>query len=155
MKKLFLSLLFIVFGYSFTHAQEVEEQERISININEIEVWTKNVQVSAKGDSATVELYLQSYLKNPREFKLNTFASGLIGADAKPMWYHSMQMGKVRVHLEDRQNYLHYLLTRNEPVVFTVKTGGWKKQWGKPKQLKLAFEDFQEEGKILEFVIDL
>ncbi|MGN0003866.1 MAG: hypothetical protein ACI35V_10570 [Sphingobacterium composti] len=153
MKKLILSLLILVIGYGKTNAQE--ETERKSININEIEVWTKSVEVSAKGDTATVELYFQSYLKNPREFKLNTFASGLLGADSKPMWYHTMQLGKVRVSLADRQNYLHYLLTRNEPVVYTVKTGGWKKQWGKPKQIKLAFEDFQEEGKILEFIIDL
>jgi hypothetical protein len=152
MKRFFLSLV-VSIGVSCSFAQE--KQERKSTDINEIEVWTKSVQVSAKGDTATVELYLQSYMKNPREFKLNTFASGLIGADAKPMWYHTMQLGKVRVSLADRQNYLHYLLTRNEPVVYTVKTGGWKKQWGKPKQLKLAIEDFEEEGKILEYTIDL
>lgn len=153
MKNLFLTALisFLCFQFSFSQ----EKEERNSIDINEIEVWTKKVELNAKGDTATVELYLQSYLKNPREFKLNTFATGLLSGSEKPMWYHSMQMGKVRVLLEDRQNYLHYLLTRNEPVVFSIKTGDWKKQWGKPKQLKLAFEDFQEEGKILEFVIDL
>lgn len=153
MSKFFFSFLIIVLGANISFAQE--KQERNSINLNEIEIWTKNVQVSPKGDSVSVELYLQSYLKNPREFKLNTFASGVIGADTKPMWYDTMQLGKVRVQLSDRQNYLHYLLTRDEPVVFTVKSGNWQKQWGKPKQLKLAFEDFQEEGKILEFVIDL
>lgn len=152
MKRFFL-ILAITLGFSFSFAQEKEERK--STDINEIEVWTKGVQVSAKGDTATVELYLQSYLKNPREFKLNTFSTGLLSGSEKPLWYHTMQLGKVLVRLEDRQNYLRYLLTRNEPVVLTIKTGDWKKQWGKPKQLKLAFEDFQEEGKILEFVIDL
>mgnify|MGYP007040145148 CR=1 FL=1 len=153
MKKALLFCIVFVLCTSISFAQEKEE--RNSTDVNEIEVWTKNVQVSAKGDTATVELYLQSYLKNPREFKLNTFSTGLLSGSEKPLWYHSMQLGKVLVRLEDRQNYLHYLLTRNEPVILTIKTGGWKKQWGKPKQLKLAFEDFQEQGKILEYTIDL
>jgi hypothetical protein len=152
MKRFFL-VLAITLGVSFSFAQE--KQERKSTDINEIEVWTKSVQVSAKGDTATVELYLQSYLKHPREFKLNTFSTGLLSGSEKPLWYHTMQLGKVRVHIDDRQNYLHYLLTRNEPVLLTIKTGGWKKQWGKPKQLKLAIEDFEEQGKILEYTIEL
>lgn len=152
MKRFFLVLV-ISIGVSCSFAQE--KQERKSTDINEIEVWTKSVQVSAKGDTATVELYLQSYIKNPREFKLNTFSTGLLSGSEKPLWYHTMQLGKVRVHLDDRQNYLRYLLTRNEPVVLTIKTGGWKKQWGNPKQIKLAIEDFEEEGKILEYTIDL
>ena len=153
MKRVFLSFLFTVLACGIVFSQG--KPERNSIDINEIEVWTKSVQVSAKGDTATVELYLQSYLKNPREFKLNTFSTGLISGSEKPLWYHTMHMGKVQVHIDDRQNYLHYLLTRNEPVVLTIKTGGWKKQWGKPKQLKLAIEDFEEQGKILEYTIDL
>lgn len=153
MKRTFLSFLITALGINFSYAQE--EQKRNSTDVNEIEVWTKSVQLSAKGDTATVELYLQSYLKNPREFKLNTFSSGLLSGSEKPLWYHTMQMGKVRLHIADRQNYLHYLLTREEPVVLTIKTGGWKKQWGKPKQLKLAIEDFEEQGKILEYTIDL
>lgn len=153
MRKYFLSLLVSVLVFGFSQAQEAKE--RNSIDINEIEVWVKDVHVSAKGDTASVQLYLQSYLKNPRELKLNTFASGLLAAGNTPLMYHSMQLGKVVVNITDRQNYLHYLLTREEPVIYTVKTGGWKKQWGKPKQLKLAIEDFEEEGKILEFTIEL
>ena len=153
MKNLFLSFLIFLLCFEISFSQEKEERK--SIDINEIEMWTKKVELNAKGDTATVEMYLQSYLKNPREFKLNTFASGLLSGSEKPMWYHTMQLGKVRVQLADRQNYLHYLLTRNEPVVLTIKTGGWKRQWGKPKQLKLALEDFQEQGKILEYTIDL
>jgi hypothetical protein len=152
MKRFFLSLV-VSIGVSYSFAQE--KQERKSTDINEIEVWTKSVQVSAKGDTVTVELYLQSYLKNPREFKLNTFSTGLLSGSENPLWYHTIQLEKVRVHIDDRQNYLRYLLTRNEPVLLTIKTGGWKKQWGKPKQLKMAIEDFEEEGKILEYTIDL
>lgn len=153
MNKIFLTLILILGSVSFSFSQDKEA--RSSIDINEIEVWTKNVQLSSKGDTASVELYLQSYLKNPRELKLNTFATGLIGGSDKPLWYSTMQMGKVRIHIDDRQNYLNYLLTRDEPVVLKITTGGWKKQWGKPRQIKLAIEDFEEQGKILEFTIDL
>lgn len=153
MKSLFFTLCIILLGFNFSYSQEMEERK--SIDVNEIEVWTKKIELNAKGDTATVELYLQSYLKNPREFKLNTFSTGLLSGSDVPLWYETMQLGKVRIHISDRQNYLHYLLTRNEPVVLTIKTGGWKKQWGKPKQLKLAIEDYEEQGKILEYSIDL
>src|SRR5690606_12119340 len=107
MKNLFLtfSISFFVLNLSFSQ----EKEERKSIDINEIEVWTKKVELNSKGDTATVELYLQSYLKNPREFKLNTFSTGLLSGSEKPLWYNTMQLGKVRVHINDRQNYLHYL----------------------------------------------
>lgn len=153
MKSLFFTLCITLLGFNFSYSQEMEERK--SIDVNEIEVWTKKIELNAKGDTATVELYLQSYLKNPREFKLNTFSTGLLSGSDVPLWYETMQLGKVRIHISDRQNYLHYLLTRNESVVLTIKTGGWKKQWGKPKQLKLAIEDYEEQGKILEYTIDL
>lgn len=152
MKSLFFTLCISCLSF-LSYSQEKEERK--SIDVNEIEIWTKKAEVNAKGDTATVELYLQSYLKNPREFKLNTFSTGLLSGSDVPLWYETMQLGKVRIHISDRQNYLHYLLTRNEPVVLTIKTGGWKKQWGKPKQIKLAIEDYEEQGKILEYTIDL
>lgn len=153
MKSLFFTLCISLLSLNLSYSQEKEERK--SIDVNEIEVWTKKVEVNAKGDTATVELYLQSYLKNPRELKLNTFSTGLLSGSDVPLWYETMQLGKVRIHISDRKNYLHYLLTRNEPVVLTIKTGSWKKQWGKPKQLKLAIEDYEEQGKILEYTIDL
>lgn len=153
MKKLFLILFISLVCFDKSFSQDT--LQRNSINVNEIEIWTKKVELNAAGDTATVELYLQSYLKNPREFKLNTFSTGLLSGSVKPMWYASMRLGKVLVHLEDRQNYLHYLLTRDEPVVLTIITTEWKKQWGNPKQIKLAIEDYAEQGKILEYIIDL
>lgn len=154
MKNIWFSIFFLLLGLS-SFAQQDSLELRNSIELNEIEVWTKGVEVSSLGDTATVQVYLQSYLKNPRELKLNTFSSGIMGAGDRPLWYDSMQIGKVQIHFEDKQNYLHYLLNRDEAVVLTIKTIYWKKQWGEPSKLKLAFEDYQEEGKILEFVIDL
>ena len=153
MKK--LALLAILLITSAVKLSAQDKVERNSTDINDIEVWVKQVSLSPKGDTATVQLYLQSYLKNPREFRLNTFATGLIAGDDRPMWYDSMSIGKVIINLQDRQNYLNYLMTRDHEVVLTIKTPNWKKQWGKPKQVKLTFEDHAEEGKFLEYYIDL
>lgn len=130
-------------------------QEQEPVLVDDIQVDVKNVSLSAKGDSATVEIFLISYKKGTREFKLNSFASGIVDSKGQPYLYDSIQMGKVLVRLSDRQNYIHYLLEEDQPVKLVVKTGGWKKQWGKPQQFKLAFEDSEEEGKFLEMIVDL
>lgn len=152
MQKYILSLLLIV-SFGTLKAQQI--QERNSLDANDIEVWVKDVKLSVKSDTAIVQINLQSYLKNPREFRLNTFASGLVNGGVKPLWYDTMSMGNVIIKFADKQNYLNYLLTRDEEVMLTIKTPNWKKQWGKPKQLKLTFEDHNEEGKFLEYLIDL
>lgn len=150
--KFFLLMLTLLSGVRLSFGQESEKEPVI---IDDIQVDVKKNELSAKGDTAVVELFLISYKRGTREFKLNTFASGIVDSQGKPYLYASMQMGKVLVNLADRQNYIHYLLEEDQPVKFTVKTGGWKKQWGKPQQLKLAIEDSEEEGKFLEVVIDL
>lgn len=132
-----------------------QEPARESLEIDDIQIDVKRVTLSKNVDTATVELFLISYQKGTREFKLNTFASGIVDSGGKTYLYDSMQMGKVLVKLTDRQNYIHYLLEEDEPVKLVVKTVGWKKQWGKPQQFKLAFEDSEEEGKFLEVIVDL
>jgi len=123
--------------------------------VDDIQVDVKDVKVSAKGDSVTIDLFLISYQKHPREFRLNTFASGAVDSKGSPYLYASMQMGQVKIDVSDRQNYLNYLLEPDEPVLLRLITGAWKKQWGKPRQVKLTFEDRVEEGKFLEVIVDL
>lgn len=150
--RLFFATLFLALGTAVSFGQESEKEPVI---IDDIQVDVKQSTLSAKGDTATVELFLISFKRGTREFKLNTFASGIVDSKGQPYLYASMQMGKVLVNLADRQNYIHYLLEEDQPVKLTVKTGGWKRQWGKPQQFKLAIEDSEEEGKFLEVVIDL
>ncbi|TDQ75947.1 hypothetical protein [Sphingobacterium yanglingense] len=123
--------------------------------VDDIQVDVKEVFLSAKGDTATVELYLISYERGTREFKLNSFASGIVDSKGQVYLYDVMQMGKVRLQAKDRQNYLHYLLEEDTPVKLVIQTTGWKKQWGIPQQCKLVFEDSSEQGKFLEIIIDL
>lgn len=134
------------------YAQETVDEPLV---VDDIQIDTKSVLLSPAGDTATVDLFLISYQKAPREFKLNTFASGIVGSDGKPRLYASIQMGNVRVDLADKQNYLHYLLKQDEPVKLELKTAGWHKRWGKPQRMLLVFEDSSEQGKFLEVEVEL
>lgn len=118
--------------------------------VDDIQFDLKDIYLSPKGDTATVELFMISIQKNPREFKLNTFASGVTSSDGTLYFYDSMEMGKVRLHIADRQNYLNYLMQQDLPVLLRIKTAGWSKNWGKPQHIKLTFEDSSEEGKFLQ-----
>lgn len=147
--------LLIAFTFCLRTLVLAQEPTRELLEIDDIQIDVKSATLSKNADTATVELFLISYQKGTREFKLNSFASGIVDSGGKTYLYDTMQMGKVLVKLTDRQNYIHYLLEEDEPVKFIVKTAGWKKQWGKPQQFKLAFEDSEEEGKFLEVIIDL
>lgn len=134
-----------------TLAQSTIEPEPFVVDDIQIDIR----EVSVKGDSAVVDLFLISYKKNAREFKLNTFASGLVDSQGTPYLYKSMKMGRISVDVSHRQNYIHYLLEQDVPVSLRVVTPNWKKQWGKPRQVKLSFEDSEEEGKFLEVILDI
>jgi hypothetical protein len=151
MKRYFL----IFIGLLFASLSFGQDEEKPLVVVDDIQIDVKDVSLSPKGDTAIVELFLISYQKNPREFKLNTFASGVVDSQGKPYLYASIQMGKVRLNLEDKQNYLHYLLEQDLPVLLRIKTAAWTQRWGKPKQLNLTFEDSTEEGKFLEVGVDL
>lgn len=149
--KRYLVILSLLLCCTYSFAQ----QDSVELVIDDIQIDIKSVRLSPRSDTATVELFLISYQKNPREFKMNTFASGIVDSQGTPYFYDSILMGKVLVKLDDRQNYIHYLLEQDVPVLLRIKTANWKKQWGKPQNLKLTFEDSTEEGKFLEVMINL
>lgn len=148
-------LLIIGCLYGFIQSSFAQTESTSSLDFDEIEVRVKSVELSPKGDSVTVVLFLQSYLKYPRELKINTFATGLLNPEGKTMFYDSMMIGKVKITLADRQNYIHYLLRREDPVLYVIKTPNWKKNWGKPQQFRITLEDHEETGKFLQLDIPL
>lgn len=152
MKKVCL-LVLAVFAFSL-HSYG-QKDSIISVDLDDIEITLKSVELSAKGDTAIVSFFLHSYLKEPRELKLNTFASGVINPEGRVMFYDTIAMGNVKLNLADRQNYIHYLLHRNKPVLYVTKTPNWQKRWGKPQQFRITLEDHQEEGKFLQVDIPL
>ncbi|MFZ4862322.1 hypothetical protein ACL9RF_09060 [Sphingobacterium sp. Mn56C] len=149
------ALIFFMLCFGIMQGLQAQVVEKSSLDVDDIEILVKDVLFTGKKDTVIVELFLNSYKKNPREFKLNTFATGIIGVDGTPLFYSTIQLEKVFVDIKDRQNYIHYLLKGDVPVLLRIATVGWQKRWGKPQQLKLTFEDSTEEGKFLDVLVDL
>lgn len=135
-------------------AASTQAQDMDSTNVlDDVQADLKGVRTDKSADSLIIELFLISYRMDQREFKLNTYATQVVDQDGTPHLYASIKMGRVRVDIKDRQNYLHYLLEENVPVPLTITYGNWKGK--KAKKLLLVFEDSAEEGKFITQAIDL
>ncbi|TYP87399.1 hypothetical protein BC792_1366 [Sphingobacterium allocomposti] len=121
--------------------------------VDDIQVDVKSVSMSGSGDTLKVELFLISYQRGTREFKLNTFATQLVDTAAQKHLYSAITMGRVHIRLEERRNYLHYLLEEDVPVPLHIAVGDW--QGRVPKSILLVFEDSKEEGKFTTQEVDL
>lgn len=112
--------------------------------------------VELKEDTLEVRLFAISYEKNPREFRLNVFASGLVDSLGQTHMLESVQVDRVMVALVDRHNYLNYLLHQDQPVQIILKatpvTSASRSDW---PQAKLVFSSLQEEGRFIEALIGL
>lgn len=129
-------------------------QQDSTVNItDDIQVDVKSVTLDSHSDTLTVELFLISYQVDPREFKLNTFATQLVDDTGGSHLFWSIQMGRVLVKIGDRQNYLHYLIEENEPVPFTLKIAGWGEKAA--SKLNVVFEDSNEVGKYITHQVNL
>lgn len=130
-------------------------QETTQSNVlDDIQVDIKSASVNKETDSLIIELFLISYQMEPREFKLNTFATQVIDDKGGAHLYTQIKMGRVLVDIADRQNYLHYLLEENVPVPLTIKIANWQTT-GAAKKIALVFEDSTEEGKFITQEVDL
>ena len=147
-----LSLTFCILLSGCLVAQEQNEHTLINIKDN-IQVDVKNVSTKSHSDTLSVELFLISYQMDPREFKLNTYATQVIDSAGNNHLFANIQMGRVQVRLTDQQNYLHYLLEEDVPVPLTIEIGNWKGK--KASAVRLVFEDSAEEGKFITQEFDL
>lgn len=151
MKKIVVICMLLLCG-QFVSAQS-SQTEKEPLVVDEIQIDVKNVQVDAKSKSASVELFLTSYTRNGRELKLNTYGTQLVDSKGTKHLFGSIGVGKILVKLEDKQNYINYLMKMDEPVLLTIKVANWVK--GKPKELILVFEDSEEEGHYIETAVQL
>ena len=111
--------------------------------------------VTASGDTLVVDLFAISYDKNPREFRLNVFASALIDAQEESHMLTSVQIDRVIVQLSDRENYLNYLLQQDKPVNIKLKLTPMTEEIKNAKMVKIVFNALEEEGQFLDAFIDL
>ncbi|WP_240775535.1 hypothetical protein [Sphingobacterium psychroaquaticum] len=143
-------LLLTLSGAMFT----LRAQENTGAELtDDLQIDIKGTVWDAKSDTLTVDLFLISYQRQPREFKLNTYASQVIDSQGKATMYSVMKMGRVVVRLADRQNYIHYLLEEDTPVPLTIKIGNWGKR--KAAKVLLVFEDSAEEGHFIQKEVNL
>lgn len=147
-----LSLTFCILLSGCLVAQEQNEHTLINIKDN-IQVDVKNVSTKSHSDTLSVQLFLISYQMDPREFKLNTYATQVIDSAGNNHLFANIQMGRVQVRLTDRQNYIHYLLEEDVPIPLTIEVGNWKGK--KASKVLLVFEDSTEEGKFITQEVDL
>lgn len=147
---MYVCVLFLLLGSTGSLKAQDLPTEQLTDNI---QVDVKAVRHDTKTDSLTVDLFLISYSRKPREFKLNTYASQVFDAAGKGSFYSLIKMGRVQIRLEERQNYLHYLLEEEVPVSLTFKVANWGKR--KATKLLLVFEDSEEEGHFIQKEVNL
>ena len=86
---------------------------------------------------------------------MNTYASTLVDQKDNDILYTQIQMGRVRIHIDDRQNYLNHILSMDVPVSLQFKVAGWKKENGLPQAVKIVFEDSREPGRFRQITVRL
>ncbi|WP_245893710.1 hypothetical protein [Sphingobacterium gobiense] len=145
--------LFLSLGWLSPCTLLAQEQEPVKNIQDDIQVDVKSVKTYADGDSLSIELFLISYQMDPREFKLNTFATQIVDSEGDRHLFSTMKMGRVLVQLADRQNYLHYLLEEDVPVPLLIQVGDWNGK--KVSKVILVFEDSKEEGRFITQEVDL
>lgn len=146
--KIGLVALFLAFGKGYA------QSDTTKLVIDDIQIDLKDLVWDQEKHSVTISLFLISYQKNPRDFRLNTFACQLYGLDQRPHLFDTMQMGKVRITAESRQNYLHYLMPHNTPIELSIAYSNWPPNIP-IEYLNLVFEDSTEDGKFIELYIPL
>ncbi|MNY28065.1 hypothetical protein D3C86_1620180 [compost metagenome] len=67
--------------------------------------------------------------------------------------FGTITLGKILVKLQDKQNYINYLMPMDEPVLLKVTVPNWGKV--KPKSIIVVFEDSEEEGHYIETAVQL
>ena len=147
LKKIFL---FLAFTFPFLLAAQ---EDTTVLLLDDLQFDVQSVKVNK--DTAIVDLFVISSLRQQREFKMNTYASTLVDQKDNDILYTQIKMCRVRIHIDDRQNYLHYILSMDVPVSLQFKVAGWKKENGLPQAVKIVFEDSREPGRFRQITVRL
>lgn len=131
----------------------VAQEDTSSIELDYIRIDVKDVSLAE--DTAVIDLWVTSLLRGERDFRLNIFASKIEDSRYNEHFFGSVLFGRVFVSIEDRQNYLNYVLREDIPVSVQVRVPNWQKEYEKPQALRLVFEDSEEEGRFRELRIQL
>jgi len=152
MKKTLLLLFLMTLIFNHLVAQEAKE----TLQFDDIQFDIKSVELNKKTDTLEIELFLISLDKIPREFKLNVFATQILNDHSKSNFISSIKLDRVFIRLEDKLNYLHYLLQPDVPALMTIRVGNWSKMNSTSyNRVKMVIEDSKEVGRFNDFDIPL
>jgi len=106
--------------------------------------------VDSASRTATVTLVLTNKQDKPRELKINVYGTQLVDDERNAYYFSTMELGRVLMRFEDRQNYLHYLLQPDVPVRLTITAGSVSAAATAIQVVKVVFEDSTETGRFLD-----
>lgn len=150
----FILIVILILAGGISHTLYAQQSEDPTVNVvDDIQFDLQSAIIG--GDTLEVKLFAISYEKEPREFRVNVFASGWVDALGETHMLHSVQADRVMVRLADRQNYLNYLLHQDVPVQITLKAVPISEKKDEAKQVKIVFASLAEEGRFIEALIDL
>ena len=143
-------LFFLALSLPFLVAAQ---EDTTVLILDDLQFDVRSVKMSK--DTAIIDLYVISSLRQQREFKMNTYASTVVDQQENDVMYTEIQMGRVRIHINDRQNYLNHILSMDVPVPLQFKVAGWKKENGLAQAVKIVFEDSREPGRFRQIKVQL
>src|SRR5690606_16990140 len=152
-QKPFVLLLFFMLTCLINQKAYSQSEDTLLNVVDDIQFDLKSV--TASGDTLIIDLFAISYDRNPREFRLNVFGSSLVDEQGQSHLFHSIQMDRVVVKLEERENYLNYLLHQDIPVAIRLKISPMTDEIIHSKKVKLVFSSLEEQGQFLDVWIDL
>lgn len=132
-------------------AQQIEKSPEFSADSTElIAEHTRYQWISLTSDEAekiaVAELIITNLKSADRDFTMNVYGTALKGTNGKEHMFHSITMGRVTIKLEDRQNYLRYLLQRDKPVKLQV-TFPFSAELPSVREIALVVESGTEAGR--------
>ncbi len=115
----------LIFCCSSLFAQHTEESPEFVADSAELTAEHIRYQwVSLKADTsekaAVAELIITNLKATDRDFAMNVYGTVLKTTDKKEYLFSQLSMGRITVKLTDRQNYLRYLLPRDQPTRLQV-----------------------------------
>lgn len=148
---LFLIASIFVFYIAPTYAVPVTLTDTTeSLVVDDITITALGHQINTEAGTVTIKLALRSEKEVPREFKLNVYGTQVVDNNRQAHFFQTITMGRVTVHFDDRQNYLHYLLQPDTQVELTIVADNIPAEAEQISLVKLVFEDSTTEGRFVQ-----
>lgn len=124
-----------------------------TVLLDDILFEAKTTSFDHSANTATVSLTLLNQKSTPRELRINVYGIQLLDNLKNSYYFSSLTLGRVLIRFEDKQNYAHYLLQPDEPVMVQLSATGISPDAAAIHLVKFVFEDSTEEGRFIDAVL--